>query len=31
MPTDNGKIDPITLEVIWSKLRNIPKEMGVMF
>lgn len=24
-----GEIDPVTLEVLWSRLRSIPQEMGV--
>lgn len=29
--TDTGgrTIDPVTLEVLWSRLRSIPQEMGV--
>lgn len=27
--TDRGAVDPVTLEVLWSRLRAIPQEMGV--
>ena len=26
--TENRNIDPVTLEVLWSRLRDIPEEMG---